>query len=415
MIHRSLPVRPDLDQLRRQAKELLHGTRRGDPEARARFTAWHPRPDRLEGARLADAQLALARSYGLPTWTRLKQACEVTRAIVDDDADRLRALVVAHPALLHENARGVPGNWGPPMSYAANLGRDRIVGMLRDLGARDLQHAFDRACLQGRLATAALLYDLGARPVAGAVMGPAETQSGDGMAFLLDRGASLADAEGSALAPVAMVLETYCRNPPGKHRCLELFARHGVDLPDTPTMAVHRGRIDLLETHLAADPALFSRTFSHRDIWPRELGCHDDETLALHGTPLAGGTLLHLCVDNDELEMARWMLDRGADPDHPADVDADGFGGHTALFGCVVSQTWRVGLRRDDAVARLLLERGADPEPVASLRKRLRFVEDESWHEYRNVTPLAWGARFHDPAWVNTAAMKLIADRAGHG
>ncbi len=46
------------------------------------------------------------------------------------------------------------------MSYAANLGRDRIIEMLRDLGAEDAQFAFDRACLQGRLDTARLLYSM---------------------------------------------------------------------------------------------------------------------------------------------------------------------------------------------------------------------------------------------------------------
>jgi len=373
----------------------------------------HPRPPDPTRAKLADAQLVLARSYGVASWPRLKRACEVVRAIWADDVESLRSLLEAHPELLHEHARGVEGNWGPPMSYAANLGRDRIIRMLRELGAEDLQHAFDRACLQGRLETARLLHEMGARPEPGAVMGPAETQSGRGMAFLLELGARVADARGDPLAPVAMVLETYCRNPRGKHRCLELFAENGVELPDTPPMAVHRGRLDLLEAHLERDPGLLSRTFAHEEIWPPSLGCHEDETLALHGTPLAGGTLLHLAVDNDETEMLAWMLERGADPDARAAVDADGFGGHTALFGTVVSQPYRVGLRRDDGLARLLLDADAAPSPVASLRKRLRFVADERWHEYRSVTPLDWGAAFHDPSWVNPAAMALIEERGG--
>lgn len=389
MADRHFPVRPDLDQLEREAKNLL-GT-----------------------ADLAEAQLALARSYGLPDWPRLVLACRMTDAIWRDDAGAVRDLVSNHPQLLHEDARGVKGNWGPPMSYAANLGRDRIVAMLHDLGATDLQHAFDRACLQGRLDTARQLYAMGARPVLGCVMGPAETQSGSGLSLLLELGAAISDEHGDRLAPVALVLETYCRNPEGKHRCLELFAEHGIDLPDTPTMAVHRGRIDRLEDHLRRDPELLVRTFSHEEIYPPELGCHADFSLALHGTPLAGTTLLHLCVDNDEIEIARWLLDRGADANAKAELDADGFGGHTPLFGCVVSQPWRVGLRTDDAFARLLLDHGVDPNARASLRKRLRFVADESMHEYRDVTPLSWGERFHDQDWVSRPAMRLIAERGG--
>jgi hypothetical protein len=72
-----------------------------------------------------------------------------------------------------------------------------------------------------------------------------------------------------------------------------------------------------------------------------------------------------------------------------------------------------VGLRTDDGFARLLLDRGADPNVRASLRKRLRFVKDESLHEYRNVTPLAWGEQFHDQDWVNKAAVQLIVERGG--
>jgi hypothetical protein len=413
MADRHLPVRPNLEQLRHQAKDLLRAIRRGDKSAAEELRKHHPERIDPGEARLADAQLTFARSYGLPSWPRLVLACRMTNAIWSDDVDAVRDLVLKHPQLLHEDARGVKGNWGPPMSYAANLGRDRIIEMLRDLGAEDLQHAFDRACLQGRIDTARRLYAMGARPEPGSVMGPAETQNGPGLELLLELGAGISDEQGDRLAPVAMVLQTYCRNPRGKHQCLELFAGRGIDLPDTPPMAVHRGRIDLLEEHLRRDPGFLSRTFSHEEIYPPELGCDADHSLALHGTPLEGTTLLHLCADNDEIEIARWLLERGADVNAKAEIDAEGFGGHTALFGCVVSQTFRVGVRRDDGFARLLLDHGADPNARASLRKRLRFVEDETMHEYRDVTPLAWGQRFHDQTWVNKPAMRLIAERGG--
>jgi ankyrin repeat protein len=71
------------------------------------------------------------------------------------------------------------------------------------------------------------------------------------------------------------------------------------------------------------------------------------------------------------------------------------------------------GRQEDAAFARLLLDHGADPNARASLRKRLRFAKDDSMHEYRDVTPLAWGERFHDQDWVNPAAMRLIAEYGG--
>ena len=387
-----LPVRPDLVDLQQQARELLATM-----------------PARTA---LADAQNALARSYGVADWPRLVLACEMTDAICRDDVDAVRTLIVKHPRLLAEDARGVHGNWGPPMSYAANLGRVRIIEMLRGLGADDVQFAFDRACLQGQIDTAKLLRSMGARPQPDSVMGACETQNADGLAFLLEGGAALSDADGNTLAPLAMLLETYCRDPAGKHRCLELLVEHGVALPDTPTMAVHRGRIDLLQPHLDQDAGLLSRTFAHQEIYPPALGCSTDHSLALHGTPLAGGTLLHLCVDYDEIAIARWLIARGADVDARAAVDADGFGGHTALFGCVVVQSIR--LRHSDEFARLLLDHGANPNARASLRKQLRGADDETLHVYRDVTPLAWGDRFHDRSFVSSPTMDLVAARGGH-
>jgi len=193
---------------------------------------------------------------------------------------------------------------------------------------------------------------------------------------------------------------------------------HGFELPDTAPMALHRGRIDLLERHLDRHPALLQRTFTFAEIYPPEMGCHD-EVLATHGTPLTGATLLHMAVDYDEIEIARWLLDRGMNVDAKAAVDADGFGGHTALFATVVSQpNFRMnhlGLPQVAPFTQLLLDRGADPNARASLRKQLHpgYGED-TLHEYHDVTPLSWGRRFHRRAFVSEPAMRLIAERGGH-
>lgn len=415
MADRHFPVRPNLEQLKHQAKDLLKAIRRSEISAVAELHRHHPKQIEPAQAQLADAQLVLARSYGLTSWPRLVVACQMTDAIWRGDVETVRRLVVKEPQLLHENARGTAeSNWGPPLSYAANVGQDRIIKMLRKMGADDIHHAFGRACLQGKLETARRLYAMGARPEADALMWTCETLCCTGLAYLLEIGCAFADKHGSRLAPVALILQTYSRYPKGKHECLEIAAQQGIALPDTPVMAIHRGRMDLLEAHLRRDLGLLRRTFSHEEIYPPKLGCHRDKTLALHGTPVAGTTLLHICVEFDEIEIASRLIERGADVNARAAVDAEGFGGHTALFGCVVSQPYVTSSRKDDAFARLLLDHGADPNIRATLRKRLLFVADETMHEYRDVTPVSWGDRFHNQDWVSKPVMRLIAERGGH-
>jgi hypothetical protein len=62
-----------------------------------------------------------------------------------------------------------------------------------------------------------------------------------------------------------------------------------------------------------------------------------------------------------------------------------------------------------------LLDHGADPNACASLRKQLHpgYGED-TMLEYRDITPIAWGERFHRRIFVNAAAIGLIAQRRGH-
>lgn len=420
MSDRRLPVRPDLEQLKHQAKDLLRAIHSGDPSAIADLQQFHPDKIDPADAKLADAQLVLARSYQASSWTRLVQCCQLIDAIWRDDVDAVRDLVVKNPQLLHENAGIRNNNWGPPLSYAANLGRDRIIVMLHELGATDLKSALGRATLQSRIGTARMLHDMLGRPKppGGSLGGPAYTLSESGTALMFELGAQVHDENGKSIAPVDVVLETDSRKPAAKHAILEMYVQHGLELPDTPTMALHRGRLDLLEDHLRRDPGLLRRTFTYEEIFPPALGCHEDP-LATQGTPLAGTTLLHMCVDYDEIEIAQWLLARGMDVDARAAVDADGFGGHTALFATVVSQpNFWMNYGQQPQVApftQLLLDHGADPNVRASLRKQLHpGYGPDTIHEYRDVTPLSWGEQFHSKIFVSAPAMRLIAERGGH-
>jgi|GEM_PF-4056313 len=43
----------------------------------------------------------------------------------------------------------------------------------------------------------------------------------------------------------------------------------------------------------------------------------------------------------------------------------------------------------------------------------MQFVRDELDREYLDVTPLAWGERFHEQDFVSRPTMRLIAERGG--
>src|SRR5262245_46378657 len=74
-----LPARPSLEQLRKQAKELLRDFRARDAAAVGRIAAVIPRltdPSQSDDVILADAQFALAHEYGFENWAELVRRVE---------------------------------------------------------------------------------------------------------------------------------------------------------------------------------------------------------------------------------------------------------------------------------------------------------------------------------------------------
>jgi hypothetical protein len=414
-VTRGLPERPHLDRPKREARALLDGWKTGSADDFQRIRNNHPRFGKADDAhiasasfRLADAQLIIAREYGFTNWTQLKLRIETNAATLALDA-AIRAgdresvvhIIRSQPDLLHVPV--VSGNWGPPMSHAANMNRLDIVMTLASLGARDFQHAFDRAVLHGNVDCARWLLANGAALTPGVIMGSCETLNAAGFDFLVDLGAPIANAGGDRLAPLAMVLETYARNPDGKHEILASMHRRGYELPDSPMMALHCGDITRLEEHVQRDPSLLSRRFALRGVYPTELGCSPDGRSGMHWTPIDGTTMLHLAIDFDEYEIFEWLLARGADIDARAVIDADGFGGHTPLFHTVVSHP-----SRDTRFIRALLGHGARTDVRASLRKFLDWCEVPRLHVARAVSAAEWARDFPERHWVNRAALALL-------
>jgi len=80
---RALPSNPNLVHLKYQAKDLLKAHAARDPRAAQRLREFHPRfhgdaDAEIFAAKLSlsDAQLAIAREYGFPSWARLKHHIE---------------------------------------------------------------------------------------------------------------------------------------------------------------------------------------------------------------------------------------------------------------------------------------------------------------------------------------------------
>ena len=110
-MNESLPTRAfrehtDLDQLKRQAKELLEAFRAGDAAALAEVKA-HYRGANADTFALHDAQLVLARAYGFASWPKLKayvdgvNAKHLVDAVRAGDLEKVRAMLRARPELVN--------------------------------------------------------------------------------------------------------------------------------------------------------------------------------------------------------------------------------------------------------------------------------------------------------------------------
>ncbi len=108
-----LPARPSLEQLRKQARELLRALRDQDQQVLALF-ATHL--STASAPRLADALHVLAREYGFATWPRLKE--HVVGA-------RQRADYLRHQVELLRNR----GNWRVELAACQALDRAGQEGL----------------------------------------------------------------------------------------------------------------------------------------------------------------------------------------------------------------------------------------------------------------------------------------------
>ena len=395
-VPRSLPEHPNLRHLKDQAKDLL---RSGDADS------------------LTQAQFKIARIYGFPNWPKLKahidslaEVGQLKQAIDTNDFARVKALMTLNPEL-HRAPLGYGKNG--PLTWVAECRvpwaapapeRLAMAEWMIDHGS-DVHQGGDgplmRAALMGyRIPMMELLVARGADvnalwngyfPI---IFAPCETVEPAALRCLLERGANPNCADPQRKYPgtaLDYVIGTYGRSTQ-LGECMDILIGAGCttryNVP--PALNLLRNRIDLLVQQLDDDPPLLDQRFPELDFG----------STGARRLKLQGATLLHVAAEYGNVEAARVLLDRGADVNARAMVDASGLGGQTPIFHAV-TQFYDWGL----PVAQLLIDRGADLHLRVSLPGHYERLE-----EVVECTPLGYARLFPGGSYQNKS-IELLRER----
>jgi ankyrin repeat protein len=395
----SLPAAPRMEQLRKQAKELLRAHRAGDAGAVARVAAHHPHPEKP--VKLAGTQLVVAREHGFPSWARLRAYVERVAAhgaalqhAYHEDLDyyegRASGLLASAqdgtaPAVAAFDATDPPtpqteagartvlarqhgfATWpalrrhvaglresGEPFARAYRAVEAHDVDGLRaelerfpDLAAAVGTNGNDLLGMAGATCDERLvrvLLDAGADPTRGNAHGwtPLHQAAYSNLpllaGMLLDAGVAVdVSARGDGGTPLVVALFW------GHREVTEVLAPSGVH-PRNLRAAAGLGRLDLVEELVAPDGGLDPEAGAHRAYYRPHSGFPDwrpsDDPQEVLDEALAWA------ARSDRVEVLEPLVARGARP------DADVYRGSALMWAAATGRA---------AAVRRLLELGADP------------------------------------------------------
>ena len=375
----SLPDAANLEWLRKQAKRRLQELRRHDANAK-----------------LADAQFALAKEYGFPSWRALKAHVDsltldgqLFDAAKRGDVGALTSLLDAHPDKLHAGAKPYEWTLLHTAAFGGHLGAvDLLLKRGLDPNTRekgDNTYAMHWAAAAGHADVVRRLADAGGDVVGHGddhqldVIGWASSWDGcDDDAhravadFLVSRGARHTIFSAIGLNLEDEVRRIVAANP----AALEQPMSHNENFQHPLHYAVrmNRPRMVSLLLELGADPlatdgsgytsvvyatapgadrSVFEtmRTRGHLDlVGALVLRDWDAAARVLRETRGANTGALHLMAKRGDADAVRWLLEHGADPNAMwSHWDADVTPLHLAAW------------QGHAEVARVLLDAGADP------------------------------------------------------
>ena len=141
---RELPAKPNLEHLKKQAKELLRDFQEHESAASERFRAYIANST-ATNAKLSDAQHVIARDYGFASWPKLKEHVETLTltpaeqllgAVCASNALRVARVLEEHPELKAKLNQPLASYGDLPLLLAAVQRSDsKTINVLLGAGA----------------------------------------------------------------------------------------------------------------------------------------------------------------------------------------------------------------------------------------------------------------------------------------